>query len=157
MGLFTPGDPAGSISDHRRSALGKRIAQAFWFSSAYRKDTHPTPSIKSIGRATAVLSEPSRSVMSDSLWPPGLRPARLLSPWDFPGENTGVGCHALLQGIFPTQDQTQVSHTAGFFTTRASREAQGCWSGQPVSSPGDPSDPGIEPGSPALQADSSPV
>ena len=24
-------------------------------------------------------------------------------PWDFPGENTGVGCHALLQGIFPTQ------------------------------------------------------
>ena len=25
------------------------------------------------------------------------------SPWDFPGKNTGVGCHALLQGIFPTQ------------------------------------------------------
>ena len=24
-------------------------------------------------------------------------------PWDFPGKNTGVGCHALLQGIFPTQ------------------------------------------------------
>ena len=24
-------------------------------------------------------------------------------PWDSPGENTGVGCHALLQGIFPTQ------------------------------------------------------
>ena len=23
--------------------------------------------------------------------------------WDFPGKNTGVGCHALLQGIFPTQ------------------------------------------------------
>ena len=25
------------------------------------------------------------------------------SPWDSPGKNTGVGCHALLQGIFPTQ------------------------------------------------------
>ena len=25
------------------------------------------------------------------------------SPWDFPGMNTGVGCHFLLQGIFPTQ------------------------------------------------------
>ena len=25
------------------------------------------------------------------------------SPWDFPGKNTGVGCHFLLQGIFPTQ------------------------------------------------------
>ena len=27
----------------------------------------------------------------------------LLCPWDFPGKNTGVGCHALLQGIFLTQ------------------------------------------------------
>ena len=24
-------------------------------------------------------------------------------PWDSPGKNIGVGCHALLQGIFPTQ------------------------------------------------------
>ena len=28
---------------------------------------------------------------------------RLLCPWDSPGKNTAVGCHALLQGIFPTQ------------------------------------------------------
>ena len=33
-----------------------------------------------------------------SLWP-----ARLLCPWDFPGKNTGVGCHFLLQGVFLTQ------------------------------------------------------
>ena len=26
------------------------------------------------------------------------------SPWDFPGKNTGVGCHFLLQGVFPTQE-----------------------------------------------------
>jgi hypothetical protein len=25
------------------------------------------------------------------------------SPWDFPSKNTGVGCHFLLQEIFPTQ------------------------------------------------------
>ena len=31
------------------------------------------------------------------------RNARLLCPWDSPGKNTGVGCHALLQGIFSTQ------------------------------------------------------
>ena len=31
------------------------------------------------------------------------RPTRLLCPWDFPGKNTGVGCHFLLQGIFLTQ------------------------------------------------------
>ena len=30
-------------------------------------------------------------------------PARLLCPWDSPGMNTGVGCHALLQGFFPAQ------------------------------------------------------
>ena len=28
---------------------------------------------------------------------------RRLCLWDFPGKNTGVGCHFLLQGIFPTQ------------------------------------------------------
>ena len=27
----------------------------------------------------------------------------LLCPWDFPGNSTGVDCHFLLQGIFPTQ------------------------------------------------------
>ena len=27
----------------------------------------------------------------------GLYPARLLCPWDFPGKNTGAGCHFLLQ------------------------------------------------------------
>ena len=45
----------------------------------------------------------SRSVLSHSLWPHGLYPSRLLCPWDSPGKNTGVGCHSLLQGIFPTQ------------------------------------------------------
>ena len=34
---------------------------------------------------------------------PGLWPARLLCPWNFSGKNTGVGCHFLLQGIFPSQ------------------------------------------------------
>ena len=47
-----------------------------------------------------------------TLWPHGLQPTRLLCPWNSPGKNTGVGCHAL--------------------------------------------DPGIESGSPALQADSLP-
>ena len=32
-----------------------------------------------------------------------MEPARLLHPWDSLGMNTGVGCHALFQGIFPTQ------------------------------------------------------
>ena len=36
--------------------------------------------------------------MSDSL-----QPHRLYSPWNSPGQDTGVGSLSLLQGIFPTQ------------------------------------------------------
>ena len=45
----------------------------------------------------------SHSVVSDFLWPHGQQPARVLCPWDSPGKNTGMGCHALFQGIFLTQ------------------------------------------------------
>ena len=38
----------------------------------------------------------SRSVVSDSSWPHGLQPTRLLRPWDFQSKRTGVGCHCLL-------------------------------------------------------------
>ena len=37
------------------------------------------------------------SVVSDFLWSTGLWPIRLFCPWDSPGKNTGVTCHALLQ------------------------------------------------------------
>ena len=47
------------------------------------------------------------SVVSDSLRPYRLPSTRLLCPWDSPGKNTGEGCHALLQGIFPTQGLNQ--------------------------------------------------
>ena len=40
----------------------------------------------------------SYSVVSNSLWPHGL-----YSPWNSPGQNTGVGSLSLLQGFFPTQ------------------------------------------------------
>ena len=41
----------------------------------------------------------SHLVMSDSLWPHGLYPTRLLCPWDSPGKNNGVSCHILLQSL----------------------------------------------------------
>ena len=42
--------------------------------------------------------------VTDSLQPHGLKPSRLLCPWDFLGKNIGVGCHFLLQesNFFPT-------------------------------------------------------
>ena len=67
--------------------------------------------------------------MSDSFRPHGLYPARLLSPWDSLGKNTGVSYHVLLQGIFLIQGSN--SHhfpspalAGGFFTTSAAWEAQ---------------------------------
>ena len=49
-------------------------------------------------RRTGNRESESHSVVSDSLWPHGL-----YSPWNSPGQNTGVGSLSLLQGIFPTQ------------------------------------------------------
>ena len=46
---------------------------------------------------------------------------------DSPGKNIGSGCHALLQGIFPTRDHAQPSCVAGgFFTVLVTREALVC-------------------------------
>ena len=66
------------------------------------------------------------SVVSNSLWRQGLQPTRLLCPWDFPGKNTGVGSHSLLQGIFPTQGSNPgLLHCRQiFFTIWVIREAQ---------------------------------
>ena len=45
--------------------------------------------------------------MSDSLWPCGLQPTRILCAWHFPGKNTRTGCHFLLLKIFLTQALNQ--------------------------------------------------
>ena len=68
----------------------------------------------------------SRSVVSESLGSHGLQPPTLLCPWDFPGNSTGVGCHFLLQARV-------LEWVARIFPNS-----------------------GIEPGSPALQADALP-
>ena len=51
---------------------------------------------------------PSCSVISNSLQPHGLQPARLTCPWKFSGKNTGLDCHFLLKGIVPTRERTCV-------------------------------------------------
>ena len=45
----------------------------------------------------------SSALLCLTLWPHRPYPVRLLCPWDFPSKNTGISCHFLLQGIFPTQ------------------------------------------------------
>ena len=68
------------------------------------------------------------SVVSDTLWPHGLWPARFLCPLNFPDRNTGVGCHFLLQGIFPRPgiepwSLTSPALAGRFFTTSTTWEA----------------------------------
>ena len=57
--------------------------------------------------------------------PYGLWPSRLLWPWDSPDKNTGVGFHAHLQGIFPTQGLNShlISPAVRFFTAGTTWEA----------------------------------
>ena len=56
-----------------------------------------------------------RSVVSDSAVP---WTARLLSPWNFPSKNTGLGCCFLHQGSSQPRIRTRISSLAGgFFTT----------------------------------------
>ena len=64
----------------------------------------------------------SRSVVSNSL-----QPHELYSPWNSPGQNTGVGSLSLLQWIFPTQGSNPGCCIAGgFFTNWTTREAPPC-------------------------------
>ena len=51
-------------------------------------------------------SSVSCSVMSDSLQPHGLQPAKLLCPWNFPGKNTGMGRHSQRQRRPPKNEST---------------------------------------------------
>ena len=61
--------------------------------------------------ASLTCESVSCSVMFDPLQPQRLQPTRLFCPWNFPGKNTGVGCHSFLQGIFPTQElKLHLSH-----------------------------------------------
>ena len=88
----------------------------------------------------------------------------LCSPMDYTAHGTlqarilGWVPFPFARGSSQPRDWTQVSGIAGrFFTSWATREAQEYWSGWPIPSPGDLPDPGIEPGPPALQADSLPT
>ena len=102
--------------------------------------------------------------MSDSLRPHGLQPTRLLHPWDFPGKSTRVGCHCppwtpcyyclvasfcLTLFAIPWTVAHQVPLSIEF-------SRQEYWSRLPFPSPGDLPNPGIEPGSSALQTDALP-
>ena len=78
-----------------RSASTGSATVPGWPLTSLLTRTHPEVLLVHACYVTSVVSDPWQCY--------GLQPARLLCPWDPPGKNTGVDCHFLLQGIFPTQ------------------------------------------------------
>ena len=78
---------AGPLFPRPRGDPAPRCTSVFIF--------YPSPLCSS---HTTFLESESHSVVSNSL-----RPHGLYSPWNSPGQNTGVGSLSLLRGIFPTQ------------------------------------------------------
>ena len=82
----------------------------------------------------------------------------LYSPWNSPGQNTGVGSLSLLQGIFPTQGlKPGFPHCRQILYQLSHKGSPRIleWVAYPY--PKDLPNRGIEPGSPALQEDSLPI
>ena len=99
------------------------------------------------------MESESCSIMSNSM-----RPHGLCSPWNSPGQNTGVSSLSLLQGIFPTQGSKPKSPALQVDSLPAEPPGKAKNSGVGSLIPsGDLPDPGIKLGSPSLQADSLPT
>ena len=80
--------------------MSRRCRKVLWVSATLAFDQFQSP----LNPRSAVACIQVTSVVSDSVQPCGLYPARLLCLWDSPGKNTGVGCHFLFQGNFLTQE-----------------------------------------------------
>ena len=91
-----------AVPEKEASALSAQLQGSDTLQEACRAARWPPPWGRA-WRGPLDFSPAAQQIASNSLWPQGLQPTRLLCVWDFPGKNTGVGCHTLLQGIFPTQ------------------------------------------------------
>ena len=89
------------------------IQNGFWWSRLFRPIKLSPPPIKYCLfpkqlRWGMCIHAPSLQLCT-TLQPQRLSCTRLLRPWDPPGRNTGVGCHAFRQGNFPIRYWTHVS------------------------------------------------
>ena len=85
------------------TVIKKDSIKCWWERGKTRTYKHCSWQCKMVQPIWKTIPCESCSVVSNSSWPHGLQPARVLCPWNSPGQNTGVGSQSLLQGIFPTQ------------------------------------------------------
>ena len=81
-----PGSPASQADSYPTELLGKPIESILQHNKDHRQQTHSQHHCCC-----------RHSIMFNSLRPHGLQRTRLICPWNYPGKNTGVGSHFLLQ------------------------------------------------------------
>ena len=92
-----------------------------------------------------------------------LQPHGLQSLWNSPGQNSAVfpsifSSLSFLQGIFPTQGSNPgLPHCGQILYQLSPKGSRRMLEWVPIPAPADVPNPGIEPGSPALQVDSLPT
>ena len=113
---------------------------------------------QSIRASASVLSMNKVKVKVAQSCPTLCNPYGLYSPWNSPGQNTGIGRPSFLQEIFPTPGSNPGLPQCRWILYQLSHKGSPRileWVAYPFCS--DLSDPEIEPGSPALQANSLPT
>ena len=89
-----------TLWSHKMPYVGLNLWDVFWswllMELFWYVNKHPW---MRLGGGSGLVARPYLTL----LWRGGLSSARLLCSWDFPGKNMGVGCHFLLQRIFPIQ------------------------------------------------------
>ena len=94
--------PRSAIAGSRRSSISKCFLRTLC--TVFLQWLHQFP-----------FSSTVRECESHSVTPDSLQPCGLYSPWNPPGQNTGVGSRSLLQGILSTQGLNPVSCIVGRF------------------------------------------
>ena len=106
----SPGGSSFSRDRHWVSHIAGRL---------YHLSHQGNPNIRNVFSHSSKSESESHSVASNSL-----QPHWLYSPWNSPGQNTGVGSLSLLQGIFPTQgSNTGLQHCRRILYQLSHREA----------------------------------
>ena len=164
--LWTPSTiawPGSSIHGILQARILEWVATSSSRGSSWLRNQTHIACISYIGRwilyhcttweAQVSIESERCSVVSHSL-----RLHGLYSPWNSSGQNTGGGSLSLLQGIFPTQGSNPgLLHCRQILYQLTHKESPRIleWVAYPFSS--EPSDPGMELGSPAWQVDSLPT
>ena len=103
MNYMKPGSSKFKVKDRSLCSSIMEINSLRWFLWVFWKKLIGILLFIFLVLSPGITKSAVTSVVSNSLWPYGPWPSRLLCPWDSPGKNTGMGHHFPFQRISPTQ------------------------------------------------------